>query len=344
MKKINYKKIAKNVIDLEIQALKKLRNSISGSFDQAVDAIVKCQSKTILCGVGKSYLIASKIAATLSSVGCPSFSLSASDCSHGDLGSISKKDLLITSNNATIGNNKEIIHYKNIGVNQDTFSFQTNSFLVGDMMDFGKSAYPIWVDENQDGLTDILIGNNALNYNGTIKATLSLLRNIGSKTHPSFEIITDDYLNFSENEETYLYPAIGDLDQDGDDDLLIGLQNGKILYLNNQAGANMPYDFLIASAEFENIDVGNYAAPVLFDVNGDSAIDLTVGEQNGSLFYYENQTDYGYDYSVETENFGGVSTQNYSDGIFFGYSTPYFFKDDEKIHLLVGGESGKTLG
>jgi len=71
---------------------------------------------------------------------------------------------------------------------------------------------------------------------------------------------------------------------------------------------------------------------------------LTVGEQNGSLFYYENQTVYGYDYSVETENFGGVSTQNYSDGIFFGYSTPYFFKDDEKIHLLVGGESGKTLG
>ena len=264
--------------------------------------------------------------------------------SYVDVNHDSKKDLLITSNNASIGNNKEIIHYKNIGVNQDTFSFQTNSFLVGDMMDFGKSAYPIWVDENQDGLTDILIGNNALNYNGTIKATLSLLRNIGSKTHPSFEIITDDYLNFSENEETYLYPAIGDLDQDGDDDLLIGLQNGKILYLNNQAGANMPYDFLIASAEFENIDVGNYAAPVLFDVNGDSAIDLTVGEQNGSLFYYENQTVYGYDYSVETENFGGVSTQNYSDGIFFGYSTPYFFKDDEKIHLLVGGESGKTLG
>ena len=95
MKKINYKKIAKDVISLEIQALKKLKNSINSSFDQAVNAIVKCQSKTILCGVGKSYLIASKIAATLSSVGCPSFALSASDCSHGDLGSISKKDILI---------------------------------------------------------------------------------------------------------------------------------------------------------------------------------------------------------------------------------------------------------
>ena len=264
--------------------------------------------------------------------------------SYADANNDSKKDLLISSNNALIGNNKEVLYYKNIGVNQDTFSFQTNTFLIGDMLDFGKGAYPIWVDENQDGLTDILVGNNALNYNGNIKATLSLLRNIGTQTNPTFEVINDDYLDFSENEETYLYPALGDLDKDGDDDLLLGLQNGKILYLNNQAGANMPYDFLIASAEFENIDVGNYAAPVLFDVNGDASIDLTVGEQNGSLFYYENQNNFGYNYSIEVENFGGVSTQNYSNGIFFGYSTPYFFKENEKTHLLVGGESGKTHG
>ncbi|MDC1280290.1 KpsF/GutQ family sugar-phosphate isomerase [Pelagibacteraceae bacterium] len=95
MKKKDYKKIAKQVIDLEIKALKKLKSSISNSFNEAVDSIVKCQSKVILCGVGKSGLIAAKISATLSSVGTPSFSLSASDCSHGDLGSISKKDILI---------------------------------------------------------------------------------------------------------------------------------------------------------------------------------------------------------------------------------------------------------
>ena len=85
MKKRNYKKIAKGVIDLEIKALKKLKNSINNSFNDAVDAISKCQSKVILCGVGKSGLIAAKISATLSSVGTPSFSLSANDCSHGDL-------------------------------------------------------------------------------------------------------------------------------------------------------------------------------------------------------------------------------------------------------------------
>ena len=114
MEKKNYRKIAKNVIDLEIKALKKLKNSINNSFDDAVKAIGKCQSKVILCGVGKSGLIAAKISATLSSVGTPSFSLSANDCSHGDLGSISKKDILILISNS--GNTQElrnIIQYAN---------------------------------------------------------------------------------------------------------------------------------------------------------------------------------------------------------------------------------------
>ena len=91
--KIN--EIGKDVVDLQIRALKKLKNSIDESFDDAVKAILKCKSKVIICGVGKSGIIASKISATLSSVGTPSFSISASDCSHGDLGRISNKDILI---------------------------------------------------------------------------------------------------------------------------------------------------------------------------------------------------------------------------------------------------------
>ena len=114
MKNKDCKKIAKNVIDLEIQALKKLKLSINNSFNDAVDAIVKCSSKIILCGVGKSGLIASKISATFSSTGSPSFTISASDCSHGDLGSISKKDVLILiSYSGASVELKNIIQYAN---------------------------------------------------------------------------------------------------------------------------------------------------------------------------------------------------------------------------------------
>ena len=114
MKKKNYKKIAKEVIELEIKALQKLKKSINNSFNDAVDAISKCPSKVILCGVGKSGLIAAKISSTLSSVGTPSFSLSANDCSHGDMGSISKKDILILiSYSGSSEELKNIIRYAN---------------------------------------------------------------------------------------------------------------------------------------------------------------------------------------------------------------------------------------
>ena len=114
MKKKNYIKVAKNVIDLEINALRKLKKNLGNPFNETVKQIAKCSSKIIFCGVGKSGLIASKIAATMSSIGAPSFSLSASDSSHGDLGSISKKDILILlSNSGQTYELKNIIQYAN---------------------------------------------------------------------------------------------------------------------------------------------------------------------------------------------------------------------------------------
>tara|TARA_Y100001936_G_C16043147_1_gene652917 strand:- start:275 stop:1243 length:969 start_codon:yes stop_codon:yes gene_type:complete len=109
MNKKKFISIAKDVINLEIKALQNLKKNINQSFSEAVVQIARCQSKVIMCGVGKSGLIASKIAATLASVGTPSFSLSASEASHGDLGMISKKDILIL-----ISNSGETSELKNI--------------------------------------------------------------------------------------------------------------------------------------------------------------------------------------------------------------------------------------
>ena len=122
MKKKDFKKTAKNVIDLEILALKKLKSSINNSFNNAVKAIVKCQSKIIFCGVGKSSKISAKLSSTFSSVGSASFILSASDASHGDLGSISKKDILIL-----ISNSGETSELKNI----IQYAIRNKIFLIG---------------------------------------------------------------------------------------------------------------------------------------------------------------------------------------------------------------------
>ena len=115
MKKKNFKKIAKEVIETEIRSLKKLKSNINQSFSKAVEAILSCKNgKVVISGVGKSGIIAKKISSTLSSVGIPSFFVDASACSHGDLGQISSNDVLILiSFSGESSELKNIIQYAN---------------------------------------------------------------------------------------------------------------------------------------------------------------------------------------------------------------------------------------
>ena len=167
MKKINYKNIAKDVINLEIKALTKLKKSLNKNFDKAVNAIVNCQSKIILCGVGKSGIIANKISATLSSIGTPSFSLSANDCSHGDMGSITKKDILILISYS--GNSielKNIINYANrnkvllIGItskkNSDLYKNSDIKLITPEVKEAGLDIVPTSSTINQLSIGDAL--------------------------------------------------------------------------------------------------------------------------------------------------------------------------------------------
>ena len=167
MKKIDYKNIAKNVINLEIKALQKLKRSLNRNFNRAVDAIVNCQSKVIFCGVGKSGIIANKISATLSSIGTPSFSLSANDCSHGDMGSITRKDVLILISYS--GNSVElrnIINYANrnkillIGITSKTNSELYKNSDIGlvtpEVKEAGLDMIPTASTINQLSIGDAL--------------------------------------------------------------------------------------------------------------------------------------------------------------------------------------------
>ncbi len=167
MKKIDYKSIAKEVINLEIKALQKLKRSLNQNFDKAVNAVVSCQSKIIVCGVGKSGIIANKISATLSSIGSPSFYLSANDCSHGDMGSISRKDVLILISNS--GNSielKNIINYANrnkillIGItskkNSILFKNSDIRLLIPEVKEAGLDMIPTSSTINQLSIGDAL--------------------------------------------------------------------------------------------------------------------------------------------------------------------------------------------
>ncbi|MFV0321976.1 MAG: SIS domain-containing protein [Alphaproteobacteria bacterium] len=93
-------KTAKKVIETEITGLTNLKNSLGESFTQAVDLIAGSDGRVVVSGMGKSGHIGNKIAATLASTGTPSFFVHPSEASHGDLGMITPKDIVLALSNS----------------------------------------------------------------------------------------------------------------------------------------------------------------------------------------------------------------------------------------------------
>ena len=190
MKNNNLRNIAKGVLELEILALKKLKKSLNKTFEDAVNAIVNCKSKVIVCGVGKSFLIASKVSSTMSSVGCASFSINANECSHGDLGSITRKDvLIIISNSGNTEELKPVIQYANrnkinlIGItskkNSLLYRASDIKLLIPEVKEAGLSIVPTSSTTEQIALGDCL-AIAALNKKKFSKKHYKLLHPHGS--------------------------------------------------------------------------------------------------------------------------------------------------------------------
>ena len=104
-------KYAKAIIDQESAALKKLSSSLSSTFTKSVEIISSVKGKVIISGVGKSGFVGKKIASTLNSVGVPSSFIHPTEASHGDLGLITKKDILIILSKS--GKSKELYDLSN---------------------------------------------------------------------------------------------------------------------------------------------------------------------------------------------------------------------------------------
>ena len=122
MVKVNYISIAKKAAAIQISELKKINKIFDKSFVKAINLMSSCKGKVICAGIGKSGLIARKVAATLSSVGISSFFLNPSEANHGDLGQIDKRDLLLVFSYS--GNTSEI-------ANMLRYANRFNSKIIG---------------------------------------------------------------------------------------------------------------------------------------------------------------------------------------------------------------------
>lgn len=124
-------KLAQEVLNIEANELLKASDKISNEFSDAVECIIRCEGRVILSGIGKSGHIAGKIASTLSSTGTPSFFMHPGEASHGDLGMITEKDIVIFLSNS--GESQELILLipliKRIGAKIISITGDTNSTL-----------------------------------------------------------------------------------------------------------------------------------------------------------------------------------------------------------------------
>lgn len=243
--------------------------------------------------------------------------------------------------------------YKNTGTNTDhNFVLQGKDFMVRDMIDLGTGAYPVFVDYNADGLMDMVVANgNRWAPNFEQDPFLVLFENVGTATEPAFEIVDRNWLDFNQftiigSSAPYAFaPTFGDLDNDGDLDLLTGERDGILMYAENIAGAGQPMEFGPIQTFWKNIVVGQNSSPWIHDVNQDGKPDLIIGERNGNVNYFPNigtetEPDF-HPFADEAPNnnlFGGILTRELNEVT--GWSAPTVLQFGEEMQIVMGSEDG----
>jgi len=187
----------------------------------------------------------------------------------------------------------------------------------------GSRASPFLIDLDNDGLLDLIIGEESGNLNHYEQEKADSI---------SFILITDTLKGIDSDTINRTNPCFTDLDNDGLLDLIMGEYFGRLLHYEQYAIDSA--GFTLVSGEFCGIDVGFYAAPFFTDFENDGLLDLIIGESGNNLNHYKQDAPNSTNFVLITEEFGGISP---------GYTTAPVFADingDGLDDLLVGVEHG----
>ncbi len=270
-----------------------------------------------------------------------------------------KRDLIVAPNAVNnINNYNNTLIYRNINTdNLPVFELSSTDLFASEMIDFGDICNPVFVDYNVDGLIDIVAGSNG-KYTGTAskQSALYLLENTGTATQPRFELVDEDFADMKTPaaQTSNLAPAFGDLDNDGDQDMVVGDQAGKLFYLENLAGPGNEMIFGTPVYEYMSIFIGQNAKPNIFDLNEDGLYDLIIGERNvntfqdtilGNVNFFKNigQSDNAvFDMNSDNGNhlptLGRINTRDVGSSV--GSSAPYIFDTGSDFLLFTGSDKG----
>ncbi len=263
---------------------------------------------------------------------------------HIDIDQDGKRDLVVAPNSITGSENyRAFLHFKNEGSEAiPQFIYQNNTLFSSSTLDFGEGAIPTFFDYNGDGKKDLLVGNYGYFLpNGNYKPQLALLENISEANNIRFRLQTRNYTSAGalSGIAVNYHPTTGDLDGDGDADLLFGTSDGRIFYFENTALPGSPASFSFVSPDFQGIDIGTYSAPCLFDIDNNGKLDLLIGTREGTVHYYKNTTTGNAPVmELQTTSFGNINSA--LPGESNGYATPFAFRKSGVTYVICGSLNG----
>ncbi len=256
-------------------------------------------------------------------------------------------DLISCPNVQTANDNfRNVLLYLNKGtIDSAVFEFETDRFLSDEMIEVGEGASPSFVDYNQDGLIDIMIGSNGYFVNSsTYESGITLYKNIGTTNTPKFELITRDYDSLSKLNIIKLSPAFIDNDNDGDLDMICGSYEGGFHYFENIAGPNQPFNLKFKFDLMNNLDIGNNSAPFIYDIDKDGIKDIITGELFYNINYLRGLSITSPSYEITTDSLFKINMNN-----LFGYpsgrNTACISKlyPNDKDRLIISNADGKVF-
>jgi hypothetical protein len=225
------------------------------------------------------------------------------------------------------------------------------NFLSDQMIDAGRLSIPYLADLDLDGDLDLLLGNGGAFIPpavsgglGTYRATIQLYENTGSNLFSRFVLRNADLAGLSALNQTYLAPAVADMDGDLLPDLIVGRASGGFYYLRRQAPANS-FNFQLDQVSFIGLQTGLAPVTCLADMDRDGDLDMIAGNRSGYFQYYENTGSMqlpSFNNTPTIARLGNLETID-EERSNYGYSSPAIFTRNNQNWLFSGSESGRVF-